>query len=45
MIINIEPKRIGEGKLLAIWLIAGLGALIPFFALISGGVIRHVPIT
>ena len=45
MIINTEPKRIGEGKLLAIGLIAWLGALIPFFALISGGVVRHVPIT
>jgi hypothetical protein len=45
MNINIEPKRIGEGKLLAIGLIAGLAALILFFALISGGSVRHVPIT
>ncbi|HEX9319968.1 MAG TPA: hypothetical protein VF884_13630 [Nitrososphaeraceae archaeon] len=45
MNINIEPKRIVEGKLLAIGLIAGLAALILFFALISGGMVRHVPIT
>ena len=42
---SIHPKKIGEGKVIAIVLIGGLAALILFFALISGGIVRHVPIT
>jgi len=45
MNINIEPMRIGEGKLLAIGLIGGLAPLILFFTLISRGIVRAVPIT
>jgi hypothetical protein len=45
MNINIEPKRVGEGKLLALGLIAGLAAIILFFAFVTGGIVRHVPIT
>jgi hypothetical protein len=45
MKMNIQPKTIGEGKIVAIGLIGGFAALILFFALISGGSVRHVPIT
>lgn len=41
----IHPKKIGEGKIVAIGLMGGFTALILFFALISGGSVRHVPIT
>jgi len=45
MNINIRPKKIGEGKLVAIGVIGVLAGLILFFSLISGGLVRHVPIT
>jgi hypothetical protein len=45
MNINIHPKRIDEGKLVAIGVVGGLATLVLFFVFISGGVVRHVPIT
>jgi hypothetical protein len=45
MKINIPTKNMDEGKLVAVALIGGLVALILFFVLISGGIVRHVPIT
>ena len=41
----IHPKKIGEGKIVAIGLIGGFAALILFFALVTDGIVRHVPIT
>ena len=38
-------KNMDEGKLVAVALIGGFVALILFFVLISGGIVRHVPIT
>jgi hypothetical protein len=45
MDISISAKNMDEGKLVAVALIGGLVALILFFVLISGGIVRHVPIT
>lgn len=45
MTINIYAHRTNEGKLVAIGVVGAIAALILFFALISGGVVRHVPIT
>lgn len=45
MHINIHARSINEGKLVAIGVVGGLTALILFFILISGGIVRHVPIT
>lgn len=45
MNINIQPRSIDEGKLVAIGLVGGLAALILFFVLVNGGLVRHVPIT
>jgi hypothetical protein len=45
MNISIPTKNMDEGKLVAVALIGGLVALILFFVLISGGLVRHVPIT
>jgi hypothetical protein len=45
MNISIPTKNIDEGKLVAVTLIGGLVALVLFFVLISGGIVRHVPIT
>lgn len=42
---NIHVERIEEGKLVAIGIIGGLATLVLFFIFISGGVVRHVPIT
>jgi hypothetical protein len=43
--IDILRKDIDEGKLVAIGVIGGLAILVLFFVFISGGVVRHVPIT
>lgn len=45
MNINIQLRSIDEGKLVAIGLVGGLAALILFFVLVNGGLVRHVPIT
>lgn len=45
MNVSILTKNMDEGKLVAVALIGGLVALILFFVLISGGIVRHVPIT
>lgn len=41
----IHRYALTEGRLVAIGVIGALAALILFFTLISGGVVRHVPIT
>ena len=45
MNINIQPRNINEGTLVAIGLVGGLTALILFFVLVNEGLVRHVPIT
>jgi hypothetical protein len=45
MNISILTKNMDEGKLVSVAVIGGLAALILFFVLISGGMVRHVPIT
>lgn len=45
MNISIPAKNINEGKLVAIGIIGGLAILVLFFVFISGGLVRHVPIT
>ena len=45
MNISIPAKNIDEGKLVAIGIIGGLAILVLFFVFISGGLVRHVPIT
>ena len=42
---NIHERNISEGKLVAIAVVGCLAALILFLILISGGIVRHVPIT
>lgn len=45
MNVSTLTKNMDEGKLVAVALIGGFAALILFFVLISGGIVRHVPIT
>jgi len=45
MNVSTLTKDMDEGKLVAVALIGGLVALILFFVLINGGLVRHVPIT
>lgn len=45
MSISTRRKTLSEEKLVAIGVIGGIAALILFFVLISGGLVRHVPIT
>ena len=45
MNVSTLTKNMDEGKLVAVALIGGFVALILFFVLISGGLVRHVPIT
>jgi hypothetical protein len=45
MNVSTLTKNMDEGKLVAVALIGGFVALILFFVLISGGIVRHVPIT
>jgi hypothetical protein len=45
MNVSTLTKNMDEGKLVATALIGGFVALILFFVLISGGIVRHVPIT
>ena len=45
MNINIQPRNINEGTLVAIGVGGCLTALILFFVLVNGGLVRHVPIT
>ena len=45
MNINVHPRSINEGKIVAIGLVGGLAALILFFVLVNEGLVRHVPIT
>lgn len=45
MSFNILSNTVSEEKLVAIGVVGGIAALILFFVLISGGIVRHVPIT
>jgi hypothetical protein len=45
MNVGTLSRNIDEGRLVAVVLIGGLLAFILFFVLISGGIVRHVPIT
>ena len=45
MNVSTLTRNMDEGKLVAVALIGGFVALILFFVLISGGIVRHVPIT
>lgn len=45
MSISTHRNTLSEGKLVAIGVIGGLTALILLFVFISGGIVRHVPIT
>ncbi|HEY7696314.1 MAG TPA: cupredoxin domain-containing protein [Nitrososphaeraceae archaeon] len=45
MSVSSPQNVISEGKLVAIGLVGGIAALVLFFVLISGGLVRHVPIT
>lgn len=45
MSINSHRITLSEGRLVTIGVVGGITALILFFVLISGGLVRHVPIT